>query len=260
MSLPPMGADDAKRPCFVLLGDSHAGAISASLDALAREKGVSGAAAIIEGYFPLPEAWMPGRNRSAAVNEQWQQSVIEWIREHRPANVILCGFWPWYVPYRDGVFGVIHGIEPTSVDDVRAQPTDLFSSGLESMIAECDQIDATLWFFHAAPAAKHSMKQLGIQSRVTGRAVELEGIDRQTHDRWNSAYRSAFEQVSKNGVVAVDLAGLFFDKSGRSKVGGDDQCWFADQHHLSEEGVRVFVQPLLEKVVEEMDCLGANRK
>ena len=263
MSLPPIGAEDAKRPCFLLLGDSHAAMISTSLDALAREKGVCGAAAIMPGYFPLPGAWIQGSGRSAAVAERWHKSVIEWIRENRPANVILCGNWLWYVPYRgpDGCYSSVAGIQTTSVGDVHnSHPADLFSASLESMIAECDQIDATLWFFHAAPAAKHSMKQLGLRSRVTGRAVELEGIDRQTHDRWNSAYRSAFEQVSKNGMVAVDLAGLFFDKSGRSKVGGDDQCWFADQHHLSEEGVRVFVQPLLEKVVEEMDCLGAHRK
>lgn len=259
LSLPPMGVDDGKRPCFLLLGDSHAGAISSSLDALAREKGVCGAAAIIEGYFPLPEAWMPGRNRSAAVNEQWQQSVIEWMREHRPANVILCGFWPWYVPYRDGVFGVIHGVEPTSVDDVRTQPTDLFSSGLESMIAECDRIDATLWFFHTVPYAKREPKQLALESRVTGRRVELEGIDRRTHDDWCSAYRGVCERLSKKGVVAVDLAELFFDETGRSKVGGEEQCWFSGRFHLSEEAVRIFIQPLLEKVVEEMEC-GRGRR
>jgi len=257
LELPTIGSSSGAGPCFLLLGDSHARMISEALDAAAAERGISGAAAIQDGTFPLPGAWIRGNGRTEEMARHWHRDVLAWIREHRPKHVILCGNWPWYVPYRgsDGLFSEESGIEATdATESTSARPAELFAAGLETMLKVCGEVDAKVWLLHSVPVMRREPKQLAIESRLTGRLVVTEGIDQQTHERWNSAYRTVFGRFFEARLTALDLARPFFNEAERSSVGGNGECWYTDRNHLSAQGVEHFVRPLLEDALEQMQC------
>ncbi|MBU2034134.1 MAG: acyltransferase, partial [Alphaproteobacteria bacterium] len=117
--------DPAKRPSFVLWGDSHASVHLPALDALAERHGLSGYNLTALGCPPLlpirareekPDQWMfrPAKKRDCAARNA---AVMRFLARERPPLVLLAAHWS------------VYGGDPATRDDDRR----IFETGVRQL-------------------------------------------------------------------------------------------------------------------------------
>lgn len=249
-----MGAprDPGQRPCFLLWGDSHAMAISEALDARAREKGLSGTAALRAESVALPAVWIPAlglESRDASAN--WNNAVIAWIRENRPANVVLCSRWSAYLEEPPG--GRANRlIAPLSSDSPSAALAErTMGAALEALSTACAQSDSTLWLLKEVPTQSDTTERRVAFSHLTGRSTSLAGISLAEHRDHQRRVDALLASLAVPPRV-VDLSAASFPAASASRLGEDEASYYADTHHLNTRGVNATAGAILNQLVEAM--------
>jgi len=257
---------DDGQACFLLWGDSHAMAISPAVDAVAREFGMAGRAALGHGMIPLPLVEKRS-GQDGDVWQAWQESLMQWIREHRPKHVILCARWSMYagVRYPDSAWNAT--MVRASVDGAAAGPADSAGAGggdavaamrrgLEALLAECETTGSTLWLLLEVPyqpaAARHGI--LSVQ--WGGGEPSFKGVDRAAHARRVGPVREFLAGCASPRLRVVDLAEPLFDDDGISRVGADGRFWYDDHNHVNTTAAHGVLSSAVRAMLEVIaaDC------
>jgi len=254
----PIGGGQPDSPeCFLLWGDSHGMAISPAIDAVARELGVAGHAALRLDAIPLP-------GRLSALGDKkggdpgWYDQTLTWVRLHQPRHIILCARWSYYMrgsipdgaqhhPGSDGLERM-NGLAVERIAAVRAD--------FEELVEDCQSAGTTLWVLLEVPYQPQTPRERGLEAHWSGDMPALFGIDRETHERSVERSRAAIGGIISPALRVVDLAEPFFGDADRSVVGRDGVLWYADDDHLSPSGAHEVLEPTIRSMMVEIarDC------
>ena len=224
-------------PSFVLVGDSHAYAISAGVFAAAARAGLSGYQFTANSFRPLP-----GVEAEKRGGDELTAGFIEFLREH-PAlrTVVLAGYWEWQATGRS------YRKKPRVYPDDDYDGSGLaynkvsFQHGLQRLIDAfpdrrfiiVEDIPVGLEFRYAL-RAMHIQNVLG-RGMVRPELMDI-GMPRQKYERQLASYRPILAAVARApNVSIVPLIDQLCDGQLCSGT-HDGALLFRDGDHLSLEG------------------------
>jgi hypothetical protein len=241
--------------CFLLWGDSHAMGLCPAIDAVARDEGLPGVAALIGGTVPLPGFLRPGDIEGplgghAGKTDIWGDLVVEWIRDCRPRHVLLCARWS------------VHVAKVTTYDGrvLRHEAaTAALKDSLARLQAVCSESGTHLWLLLEVPdqVGMPDPRQRVLAWQWLGRSLSPLGVNRQTHASAQSCVQRLFDPLADERLHIFDLAEPFFDGDGISHVGPESgPWWYADTNHISPRGAQDLMEPVLRPLLRRIaaDC------
>jgi len=258
---PPIGvrtADDCV--CFLLWGDSHGMAVAPAVDAVARELGVAGKAALQVAAAPVPGVWQPwGQHAGAgrAASQAWVDDVVRWMRRCRPRHLILCARWSMYVSDADPEKGSEHLLAPFDIGQPSPEGArEALRAGLERLLAIGAETGTDLWVLLEPPHQPHTPQARAIAAHWSGGPPQLAGVTRAEHERAQRPVAEAIAPLAGDRLHVVDLSAPFFGADGVSRVGREGAGWYSDGTHVSPTGAREALGPLLRDIFARMaeDC------
>lgn len=250
--------------CVFVWGDSHAMAISSSIDAICRELGIAGEFAMQTGTPPLPNVWRPlatfNKAPARSLATAWTKSNLDRLRARRPKHVILCARWSIYL--RDNQSLVDNTtIAPLDSEDATADTAVMaMHASLQQLKEVCAETGSKLWVFLEVPdqegVAYAGVEKLALRLHWSGTMPALTGVSRNQHAFQQRLVRWALSGDAVDGIRIVDLAAPFFDRDGLSQLGCGHRLWYADTNHLSIVGAKEVLSPVLREVFREIaaDC------
>jgi hypothetical protein len=99
------------------------------------------------------------------------------------------------------------------------------------------------------PRQKFDPTSAWVRSRVFLSEIP-KGISLEEYEKGSNSLNGFFGELSEFGVAILDVKGICFDDSGFSKIGNSDVCYYWDDDHLSIEGVRELLEPILLEWIE----------
>jgi len=251
-------ADDCV--CFLLWGDSHGMAVSPAIDAAARARGVTGAAALQVAAPPVPGVWQPwGQHALAGRSESqaWVERIVRWMRRCRPRHLVLCARWSMYVSDADPEKRGTHLLAPldAGLPSPEGARTAL-RSGLGRLLAICAETGTDLWVVLEPPHQPTTPQSRALAAHWSGRPPDLAGVTRAEHERAQRPVAEALASLTDDRLHLIDLAAPFFDAEGVSRVGREGASWYADATHVSPTGAREALEPLFREIFARIaaDC------
>lgn len=248
--LPQLGrARTADEPCdFLVWGDSHAMTLGDLLDVLAKEHGLCGVMAARPNTAPVLGVWRPARNDGAAA---WNEAVLEYIREHRVANVILISRWEENVELRPNGRGdaLITDDPSTAVSAETAR--EALARGLDRTVAALEAAGARVWIVKQVPLQPDAPQRAVVRAALFGGGLPV-GVSLEEHQQRQKSANAIIEAVSRGGrgVNVLDPAAHCFDPSGRSRVASDEGVFYRDEDHLSPLGAECLLRPMFDPVFD----------
>jgi hypothetical protein len=252
-----IGANRDGRPvCFLLWGDSHGMAISPVVDAVARERSVTGEAALVRGHLP---GIVQGDNEGVRTDflGPWNEKALAWIEQNRPRHLILCGRWSkFFDPMLDRYDAA--GEDPYSEESRSRWPRRrmLLRENLDRVVSQCDRLNMDVWFLLEVPYNPKSVRERVLSACFSGREPSVDGISRSEHERRIQPVREVFDGIQGPRVHVIDLAEPFFNGRDMSIVRSEG-CWrYADDDHLGPTGARLALGDVIREVMETVasDC------
>ena len=136
-------------------------------------------------------------------------------------------------------------------------PPEIMGRGLDVVLRECESINATLWVLLDFPMHFESPQQRAIRAHLLRRAVDLIGINRASHERYNSLVLDVVAQLPSDRLRVIDMGEPFFAADGVSRMGTDTECWYSDSAHITKTGAEYVLGELLRQMLIEIrvDCL-----
>jgi len=233
-----MGSPD-QRPCFLLWGDSHAGALYRMFDRLAEKYKVAGCLAQNNGTPPALGTWRPKGGKQVV---PWREDVLDFVRQREITNVILVARWTYYIEGdTDG------NMESLIVDETspEANPVDALRAlrtGLLATLNELEQAGVRVWIMKQVPLHPSHPRLLVNQSGGTSQGISL-----QAHRARNTKVQTIFSEV-KPDVTFLDPSTVCFDESGHSIIEGHGYSYYIDDDHLSPTGADRLLRGMFEDV------------
>lgn len=240
----PMGveAQEGNTPTFVLWGDSHAIALAPVIDAMAKEYGFSGYAALRPGTPPLAGVWIDKDNtgRQAIV---FNQAVIDFIKKEKIDRVLLVARWSMYHSGKgDGTLnGLILSDKETETSFEAAARA--FSESVPATVGAIRNAGAEVFILEQVPDQRFDVPRELADRIWRGMPVEELGIDRSVHDDWQRPVHDVFEGLG-SAVTLLDPGDMLFNESGRTRLIKDGQSLYIDEDHVSDAGAE-YLRPLL---------------
>jgi len=223
------GEASGAAPRLLVWGDSHAMAALPAFDALLAERGESGVAVTHVATAPLLGFVLRGRSRFGlgADAPPWAEAVVAYVRERRIPDVVLVANWRGY-----------GGAAGERADDLEA--------ALLATVARLAQAGARPWVLLQLPWQEFDVPEA--LARAAARGDDLSSA-------WAPATRSSGSAVVAAGIAdrvvaaggrVLDPGPRFLDASGGRHVGvADGVVLYADTHHLTAQGARKTLLPLL---------------
>jgi hypothetical protein len=224
-------------PSFVLVGDSHAYAISWGVFAAAARAGFSGYQFTANSYRPLPGIRMEKRRL-----EELTVRFVEFLREHPSLRiVVLVGYW------QRQATGESYRKEPRIFSDDDYDGSGLaynkisFQRGLQRLVDTFP--DRRFIIVEDVPVGlefRYAFRALHVQN-VLGRGLARSepiniGISRQEYERQLASYRPILTAVARSpNVSIVQLIDQLCDSQFCSST-RNGALLFHDGDHLSMEG------------------------
>lgn len=252
----PIGAEWTEdRPVdFLLWGDSHAQVISQTVHNVAARSGVIGAAAIEPMSAPLPGTWRPTLGDEGVVKANRLMRVMEWIKEERPRNVILCARWSVRVDGRPHNGALDALIAPAGEERLKPESARrAMREGLERVIETCDEFGITVWILTEPPYQPAWPQLLAIQASLSERSPTGYGVDRAHHEAHQESVMQILGELEGDNFRVVSLAEPFFDEEGRSIIKDGPQCLYYDEDHLNSDGAERYLSGTFEEILRSFE-------
>lgn len=232
----------ARRPSFILWGDSHAAVYLPALDMLARRHRVAGYDLTSLGCPPL----LPVRANEEKAN-QWMFSptkkrdciarnaaVMRFLAEERPRMVLLAAHWSVYGgglhPDPEEPGGDAHAFEQ-GIRQLRAL-------GIAVQVVQ-DVPDAPL----AEPRRLAKAQLLGVMHRIEPSRTE--------HLRRDAAFRTIASDLERRGLIGVIDPSRLLCGPRTCRITDAGYPLYFDGNHLSERGA-LFVAPAFEPILRSL--------
>jgi hypothetical protein len=215
-------------PAVLVWGDSHAMAALPAIDALLKQKGLTGRAAMhsvtapVLGWFRVSPFGLS--ENAPAFNE----AVLQSLRNERVTTVILAANWSEYTSRRDPAFD---RALVTTVQQIRAT-------------------GATPWILLSAPEHTFDVPRVAARAALAG--VDLTPWLARVADSppFDGLDPRTIEAIQRAGGHIVDQKPAFLDASReRYVVTASDRVLYRDHHHLSTWGARHILMPLLDETI-----------
>lgn len=243
--------------CFFLWGDSHGMAISPVVDAVARELGMSGHAALKLDTPPFPQG-IPDPGAGPAASRGWYEETLAWVGLHHPRHIILCARWSYYMrgSVPDGARRQADAAVAGEVDRQTGARIAAVRNHFEAVVRTCERSGTILWVLLEVPYQPRTPRERALEAHWKGGAPSLSGIDRTTHERSVESFRKAIAGIASPALRVIDLASPFFGDEDRSMVGRNGMLWYADDDHLGPSGAQAILGPTVRGMLAEIgrDC------
>jgi peptidoglycan/LPS O-acetylase OafA/YrhL len=237
--LPRMGECSDGRPSFALWGDSHALAVSRTIDAAARARGLCGLGVMRPATAPLLGTWRirPGEEQRAWNDAAW--SAIEGVGVR---HVILVARWSVNIDGRpegpmDTLLTDDAGVAPTP-ETARASA----ARGLARTLGAIRSAGMEAWICLEPPRMELSRSQRAVQRLYFGADAGTQ-VDLERHARLQRSVRSLIATVEhREGIHVIDLAAPC---AGRATIAD-----WNDMDHLSPEGAERILRPTFDRMMD----------
>lgn len=216
--------DSNTAPQCVLWGDSHAMALAPVVNAMLKERGISGGLATHSATAPLLGFAIPG---IAPENPTFNEMVLEDLVQKRIPLVILAGNWA----------------------DYASQPG--FESALQKTVSKLVEAGIEVVILLDVAYQQDEIPKLLAQAKVTGEDVERQGVTLQEHRRLNEKCELLLRRQAGKQVTLIDPAEVFSLPNGHWQVVAEGVPLYRDRHHLSIAGA-MRLEPLLKPVMDRL--------
>lgn len=213
-------------PSFVLLGDSHAGTIVSTLDAVAKEEGVAGAAFLAPGCLPILSVYRPDKAQTCT---EVLTQAMKYIDVNQISTVLLVSSWNHYTGGTPGVFIV----DATSTETSVSESHRVFEEGLTRMLNMFSEKHIRTFIMKEIPVQNaYNQRKIFRESLQRGMLVTVEETSLAEHRAYNEYTDSVFETIrTRGGVTLLDPATVFcsdgvtcalYDKDGSLLYSNND--------------------------------------
>lgn len=226
------------RPAVLVWGDSHAAAALPAFDELFKTWGIAGRAATHNSTPPLVGMFA---RTEYGLNEQsleFNDAVVAYIEKERIQHAVMICAWDGYARFleRPAVDGAGYESVPT-LDNLKA--------GILNTVKELKNAGAQPWIVLQVPRQPNAKKI--VRAIYTGRD-EREYCN--TPLTWRCVAgedREFLERLETAGARIIDPRPAFLDNEhGVYRISKHGVSLYRDDHHLSDRGAVMALQPLLE--------------
>ena len=212
--------DTSKKPSFILLGDSHADALSPGFFLAAKENNLSGFQYTAPGYSPFLGLWNAGdKERIESLNNK----LISLAKKHEIRKIYLAGYWNYVAgnEFIDTNGNAINGLQAITL-------------GIQNLHKALPNVDIIV--LTDVPASRYFGPEVEARSMISG-VKHNQYILKADFLNERVGIVTAFQSLYNDSVIlAVYDLGI--------KLCGDDKCFskqqgkflYRDNDHLSEYG------------------------
>lgn len=227
-----LGADVHGGPAFFLWGDSHAMAVSRTIDEVARELGISGLYAFSLGLNIVP----PGDSAICPVPErppnttETNARILQKIESSGIRHLVLISRWAHHLNYPQG-------------------PEDLvaFVRFVRERVPELN-----VYIVDEVPEHRYVRRTFYYQSVLSsafGWPFRFRPTDRADYAAMTGAIDAALSRIDDPQVIRLKIADRFFDASGKLAFRDGTRSFYIDEDHLSLHGSERLMRPVIEELL-----------
>ncbi len=230
-----LGADAHGGPAFFLWGDSHAMAVSRTVDEVARERGVSGLYAFSLGLNIVPrgDSAHPSASKYPPNTAETNARILEKIESSGIRHLVLISRWAHHLNYPQG-------------------PDDLVNF-VRFVRERCPEL--TVHIVDEVPEHRYVRRTFYYQSVLSsafGWPFRFWPTDRQDYDAMIQPIEAALSRIDDPQVVRMRIADRFFDADGQLAFRDGIRSYYIDEDHLSVYGSERLMRPLIEDLLSSV--------
>jgi peptidoglycan/LPS O-acetylase OafA/YrhL len=254
-NLPILGDRSQSKPSFIVWGDSHAATAMPMINELASKRGLSGLGAAMPSSPPLPNT-KNGWNKDL---EEWNTGVLNLIEEKDIQHVFLIARWSSYIE-KVADYDLLFGTDPLQTlvyDDqtVSRTPDEAFQVFERSIRNLCDRLTKAgrhVYLIPQVPEQDSSPRRSAFTAERTWGWIPNQqlGIDRNTHESRQRRVNEVFHSLASPLVTVITSDQLLFGSDGRTILFNDQGLIYNDTNHLTIEGTRFALAPLLDPIFD----------
>ena len=258
-NVPTLGIEkpEGQASDFIVWGDSHALSLYTSFDQSAKDMGLSGVIAARSGTPPLVGVTRPFDLVKHGSIPSHNQAVLDYIRKHEIANVVLVARWAVTIEGRKD------GSKRSLIAEQHATETDKPSAraamvaGLGRTLDALEKLGANVWILKQVPLQNIEPQRLIVRSLYFETEIP-KGVTIKEHEERQSNANMIIDEKAKgrDGVTTIDLSSAFFPTDDHSLIGGQQGSYYRDDNHVSILGADEILRPVIDSVLIEM---GRNK-
>lgn len=260
-----LGSAERKResPDFVLWGDSHAMAMTALMQSLAKEHGLSGAAILRAGSLPVPNLWRPVAEAAAPETRRFNEAALRYVLESKTKNVLLIGRWSAACEgfnelevkeqerNRSAIMVADHRGQPLTPEESSAA----LSRQLTRMIGILEASGVRVWLMKQVPETGETAvaRRFLLWKRFprwNGPPLRTKTI--QDHLMRQRHVAQIFDRLTNANLRVLDPAEHLFRGRRELQNFTPERAIYRDDDHLTRYGAERHLRPLLEPVFRQM--------
>lgn len=267
--MPVLGRSDREAPDFVLWGDSHAMALSALVESLAKEHGLKGTAILRGGSLPVPNLWRPVLDSSGRETNRFNEAALDYVLESKVKNALLIGRWSAACDgYSELELKELKDLKPvaTMVADreLRAltpeESAAALSRQLTRLIAELETHGVNVWLMKQVPETGDTA--VARRFLLWKRFPEFNDPPLRTktlddHRKRQRRAADVLDGLTSANVRLLDPTEYLF-RGRRELQNYSERAIYRDDDHLTRFGAERHLRPLLEPVFRQMALERAN--
>lgn len=237
----PLGSPDPQGDVRLLLvGDSHAGAVSRALHEVAIENGVSGWVARRTGRLGCP---IP--NLDLGTDAEWLENTIRRALELGATDVVLCSRWSFHlhnaVRSRCGGWPMI---------DCESEVLGSIAGSLAALDEAVRRAGGRVWFLSEVPGAPDQRAAV-VRFSLLGEPLPASGVSREAHYHNQRSVAWILEAAAFDPERVCDLADPWFTEDGERAAISDERGWlYWDSNHINTEGSTIVLGQLAKLVLQ----------
>ena len=252
--LPILGDRSQPRHSFIVWGDSHAAMNMPMIDELAKRFSISGLGAAMSSSPPLPGT-QNGWNKDL---REWNTGVVQTIEEEDIQHIFLMARWSSYIEpltTEDLHFGTSPDQTFVYVDSTaQKNPSTALQAFKQSLQNLCTRLTQQGRHVYLVPQVPEQRFSARLQAFIADRTWDWipsrkTGIDRDTHDTRQLRVEQVFESLKSSLVTVIPSDQFLFNEDNSTILSSGDRWIYSDSHHLSIEGSRFAIEPLLEPII-----------
>ena len=237
-------------------------ALAGAVDRVAARERLHGSAFVKSSHVPIPRAWMPYLG-SLEVQTQDRETVLRFIREHRPHRLIVAARWSCYLegPSRLELTDQPEDANWYAFTDSnsasRESSHEVIAEGLQALVSLCEEIDTTLVVVRQVPECGLEAPSRSAVNFAMQRIPNLPSVPQTYQDfaTRRSSFDRILDEIRGPQVLIVDPAPRFRSGDGGVIVFSDGVSNYRDADHLSWSGLG----RLDAEIVEALGCTEIPR-
>lgn len=226
------------QPALVSWGDSHSGALLPLYETFANEQGVSLWHSSMIACSPLTTA----ENSHKQPCIDYNQAMLEFIRNHHVPHVLLASRWPMYLYGEKGNDGQVFKV-PANLS-----PEIYYRQLLENLVQSIRNLGAEVWIIKQVPTHPFEPPKHLAMLAMQGKPTSGLGRSHAEHLEINRVTNGFIDDIAgkDEGLHVLDATDILCQE-GVCRTELDGISLYRDDNHLTPTGalfIRAMLQPL----------------